>query len=125
MGLKPPPGNELSLVALAHLIHSSDPSIVQFLDLAVAESQRLKDAVRVAETRCLEAEADSFLDAGHRGRLEDLVLAQDADIRRLTAVIARVQALLELAEWSARTAQVTGEVTILAGDLAAALSQTA
>ncbi len=43
-----------------------------------------------------------FLDHGHRGRLESLVLQQQAEIAVLNAALDRVRALSDLARWSDR-----------------------
>jgi hypothetical protein len=65
-----------------------------------------------------------FLDDGHRDRLEQLVLQQQAEIAALQATIGRVRALRDLAEWAAKMAGETREVKVSVSDLSRALDGT-
>lgn len=112
-----------SLQALADLVDSREPLVRQFLVQALAEAERLSAALSAAERRYDAIEARTFLDGGHRRRLEDLIMRQEADLARATATIERVKALAEMAQWAARTAGPSRRVSVLVDDLLAALAE--
>ena len=112
----------MSLHELADLVGSQEPDVRRFLSEALAGFEDLSHAVSDAERRCAAAEARAFMDDGHRRRLEDLILLQEADITRLNGVIERVEALVAMGRWSAGMSELSGPVAILVDDLAAALA---
>jgi hypothetical protein len=66
--------------------------------------------------------SDDFLDVGHRGRLEQLILQQTAEMAQLQAALDRVRALRDLAEWADRLSDSTQPgATVRTSDLTQAL----
>jgi hypothetical protein len=80
-----------------------DPDVRQFFTQAAAEIDRLSTLLGRAEEERAAAASDVFLDAGHRRRLEDLILQQESEMARMNATLDRVRALRDLGEWAGRS----------------------
>lgn len=79
------------------------PDVMRFVARARAEIERLSLALGSAEQSLASATSAQFLDPDHRGRLERLVLQQEAEIAQLNEALDRVRALRDLGQWAAHT----------------------
>ena len=99
-----------------------DPNVRQFVGQAATEIDRLSSALSSAEQELAAAVSVGFLDAGHRGRLESLILQQESEMARMTGALDRVRALRDLAEWAVPAQNSDGnDLVIRISDLSRAL----
>ena len=82
---------------------------VYFHGQAAAEIDRLSAALSRAEQELAASASAGFLDAGHRVRLESVILQQESEMAQLNAALDRVRALRDLTQWAVGTG--TGDET--------------
>ena len=86
-----------------------DPRVREFVAQAAAEIDRLSAALSRAEQELAASASAGFLDAGHRVRLESVILQQESEMAQLNAALDRVRALRDLTQWAVSTG--TGDET--------------
>jgi HPt (histidine-containing phosphotransfer) domain-containing protein len=106
---------------LAAQVNCEDASTRHFVSEALASIEALAAALACADRGLPDEARAGFLDAAHRGRLEDLIEQQDQVISRLSATIARLQAAADLAEWAVDLAGSRGPASLPVSDLRLAL----
>ena len=90
-----------ALRELAGNISLHDRAVAQFVSEAFRTIEVLSTELAARSKDVPASAGGGFLDSGHRDRLDLLIIAQQAELDGLNAVMDRVQALLDFSAWSA------------------------
>jgi hypothetical protein len=113
------------LRALASRIVNEDPAVRDFVIEALATIEALRAELRFSQEQLSVVTDLTFLDGGHRARLEDLVLTLQREVDGLNALLGRVRAVADFSEWAAQAIGSADDPMVRTEDLRRAIAKEA